>query len=159
MLNRAIKLIEMKRFEEAQTILRSLLDAFPQDGTIHFYYATTYDSLGLERKAIPYYEKAIDYGIEGELRQRAFIQLGSSYRCIGEYEKAANVLGQGLKEFPENVALQAFLAMTLYHMREEKRAVSMLIHALVAASSDPWIKTYEKALIFYADHLDEVWDS
>jgi hypothetical protein len=34
----------------------------------------------------------------------------------------------------------------------------MLIHALVASSPDPWIKTYEKALIFYADHLDEVWD-
>ncbi|MED5075289.1 tetratricopeptide repeat protein [Anoxybacillus geothermalis] len=158
MLNKAIKLIEAKRYEEAQTILQSLLDAHPQDGAIYFYYATALDALGLERKAIPYYEKAIDYGIEGELRQRAFIQLGSSYRCIGEYDKAANVLGRGLKEFPENAALQAFLAMTLYHMREEKRAVSMLIHALVASSSDPWIKKYEKALTFYADHLDEVWD-
>ena len=158
MLNKAIKLIEAKQYEEAQTILRSLLDAFPQDATIHFYYATTYDSLGLERKAIPYYEKAIDYGIEGELRQRTFIQLGSIYRCIGEYEKAANMLEQGLEEFPDNLALQAFLAMTLYHLKDEKRAVAMLIHALVAASSDPWIKTYEKALIFYADHLDEVWN-
>jgi tetratricopeptide (TPR) repeat protein len=158
MLNKAIKLIEAKRYEEAQTILQSLLDAHPQDGAVYFYYATALDALGLERRAIPYYEKAIDYGIEGELRQKAFIQLGSSYRCIGEYEKAANVLAQGLKEFPENVALQAFLAMTLYHMGEEKRAVSMLIHALVASSPDPWIKTYEKALIFYADHLDEVWD-
>ncbi|OAT72791.1 tetratricopeptide repeat protein [Parageobacillus thermoglucosidasius] len=158
MLNKAIKLIEAKQYEEAQTILRSLLDVFPKDAMIHFYYATTYDSLGLERKAIPYYEKAIDYGLEGELRQRALIQLGSSYRCTGQYEQAANVLKKGLKEFPDNVALQAFLAMALYHMREEKRAVSMLIHALVAASSDPWIKKYEKALVFYADHLDEIWN-
>jgi tetratricopeptide (TPR) repeat protein len=84
MLNKAIKLIEAKRYEEAQTILQSLLDVHPPDGAVYFYYAAALDALGLERRAIPYYEKAIVYGIEGELRQKAFIQLGSSYRCIGE---------------------------------------------------------------------------
>jgi predicted Zn-dependent protease len=59
MLNKAIKLIEAKQYEEAQTILRSLLDVFPKDAMIHFYYATTYDSLGLERKAIPYMKRRL----------------------------------------------------------------------------------------------------
>jgi tetratricopeptide (TPR) repeat protein len=156
-LSEALQLIENKQFDEARIILLELIDQFPDDAEINFYCASTHDSLGLEREAIPYYEKAISFGIEGELRERAFVQLGSSYRCIGEYQKAAYVLEKGLEEFPNNLALQTFLAMALYNLKEEKKSVSILLNVLVTSSSDQWIKRYGRALKFYSENLDETW--
>jgi tetratricopeptide (TPR) repeat protein len=124
---------------------------------IHFYCASTHDSLGLEREAIPYYEKAIVYGIAGELRERTFVQLGSSYRCVGEYEKAVSLLKQGLLEYPDNMAIQTFLTMALYNVNETKQSVSLLLRTLLTSSQDPWIKRYGKAIQYYSDHLDETW--
>ena len=63
---------------------------------------------------------------------------------------------RGVSEFPEDRAMQTFLA--LYNAGGCREAVEFLLKNLVETTSDPKIKSYERALSFYADRLDEVWD-
>ncbi|MFD2444609.1 tol-pal system YbgF family protein [Bacillus sp. CGMCC 1.16607] len=108
MLDIAIQLMKENKDEEARNILIKLIETYPDDADVQFYCASAHDGLGLESEAIPYYEKAISLGIEGSNREKVFVQLGSSQRCIGEYEAALRTLEKGLLEFPENRAIQTF---------------------------------------------------
>lgn len=67
-----------------------------------------HDVMGLETEAMPYYEQAIANGLEGESLCGAYIGLGSTYRCIGEYDKAITVLETGLQQFPDNDVMKVF---------------------------------------------------
>ncbi|WP_374049822.1 tetratricopeptide repeat protein [Neobacillus sp. PS3-34] len=58
----------------------------------------------------------LSLGISGENRERTYIQLGSTYRCIGEYKKALELLKKGLNEFPCNNGIKIFYAMTLHNL-------------------------------------------
>ncbi|WP_373895415.1 tetratricopeptide repeat protein [Virgibacillus natechei] len=157
MLNIAKKLIENEEFEKAQEILLPILNENPDDAEGNHYFAETFDAQSLEREAIPYYENALANNIKGELREAAYVQLGSSYRCIGEYKKAEEILTKGLEEFPDNSAMRAFLAMVLYNLDEGKDAVTKLLQTLAESTDDPWLKNYERAIKFYAENLDETW--
>ncbi|UJL47358.1 tetratricopeptide repeat protein [Virgibacillus sp. NKC19-16] len=157
MLNKARELIENEEFEKAQEILLPILNSNPDNAEGNHYFAETFDRQGLESEAIPYYENALANNIEGELREAAYVQLGSSYRCIGEYEKAEEILSKGLEEFPDNSAIKAFLAMVMYNLGKEKAAVTILLQTLAGSSDDPWLKNYERAIKFYAEKLDETW--
>ncbi|MBP1970533.1 tetratricopeptide (TPR) repeat protein [Virgibacillus natechei] len=157
MSSKARKRIENEEFEKAQEILLQLLNENPDEAEANHLFAETFDAQGFEREAIPYYENALANNIEGELREAVFIQLGSSYRCIGEYEKAKEILLKGLEEFPDNLALKAFLAMALYNLSEEEDAVTMLLQMIAESSDDPWLKKYQRAIKFYAVNLNETW--
>ncbi|WP_252183239.1 tetratricopeptide repeat protein [Rossellomorea vietnamensis] len=158
MLNEAISKLENKDYEEAKMILEKLVLQSPEDPEVNFHLASVNDSMGLETSAIPYYRRAIENGIQGERLEAAFIQLGSSYRCIGEYQFAKDVLSTGMEKFPNNPALKAFYAMTLYNLGEHKESVTLLIKTLITSSDDEWLKRYEAALKFYSEDIDGVWN-
>ncbi|MBO8178779.1 MAG: tetratricopeptide repeat protein [Bacillus sp. (in: Bacteria)] len=157
MLYEVKKLLENNEFEKARTTLLKLLEKQPDHPELNFYCASAHDALGIEREAIPYYEQALVCQIEGELREATYVQLGSSYRCIGEYEKAKQVFKKGIKEFPTNLALQTFIALTLYNLEEHSEAVSTLLKVCIHSSDDKWIFKYRTALQYYGEHLDETW--
>lgn len=154
---KALEYLEMKKYEEARVLLLELSVELPQDPEISFHCGESHDAQGMEREAIPFYKKALAQGIQGVKREMAFVQLGSSYRCIGEYGSAVEVLEEGLREFPENKAIQAFLAMSLYNEGQNQKAVSALLNLLTDTTSDEWIKRYARALKFYSENLDETW--
>jgi tetratricopeptide (TPR) repeat protein len=119
--------------------------------------AWLYDVQGREREAVPYYVRAIAGDLPDEERRGALLGLGSTYRALGEYPEAVGVLGRGVSEFPADRAMQTFLALALYNIGEHRQAVDLLLKHLVETTSDPGIRSYEKALRFYTGRLDEVW--
>jgi tetratricopeptide (TPR) repeat protein len=149
--------IRNKEYEEAIVMLEKLVTESPDDPEINFQCGAVNDALGAEAIAIPYYRRALENGVEGEVREAAFIQLGSSYRCIGEYRFARDVLEKGLTEFPENSALKVFYAMILYNMGDHKESLTLMLTTVLSSSSDQWIQKYEKALRFYSQDIDGVW--
>lgn len=54
--------------------------------------------------------------------------------------------------------MRTFLAMALYNVGEYREAMEILLVNLAETSWDPEIQSYEKALLFYADRLDETWE-
>lgn len=112
--------------------------------------------MGKESEAVPFYEKAIANGLK-EDRSGAMLGLGSTYRCLGDYEKSLKVFDQAIQEFPANRPLQTFRALTLYNLGRNEESVSQLLIQLLDTTQDPSIKSYEKALRFYSDRLNETW--
>src|SRR3989440_6423574 len=74
--------------EEARTLLLDLGAAYPDDAEITFQTAVVHDNLGFERESIPFYVRAIEQGLSGPDLERALLGLGSTYRGLGEYQKA-----------------------------------------------------------------------
>lgn len=152
----AIDLRKNKKPEEAMQILIALLQSNPNDPDINYQMAWTCDFMGKESEAVPFYEKAIASGLK-EDRSGAMLGLGSTYRCLGEYEKSLKIFDQAVKEFPENRSLKVFRALTLYNLGQSEESVSQLLIQLLDTTNDGSIKSYERALRFYSDKLNETW--
>lgn len=147
-----------EKLEESQALLLELLEEHEDDPLVLFEVGGSYDVLGEEKNAIPYYERAIEEGLEGADLQECLVCLGSSHRVIGQFEKAVAVLERAVREFPENNSGRVFLALSYYSDGREDEAVSLLIDLLLKTTKDEDILAYADPLDYYKDNLDEVWD-
>ncbi len=156
-LESAIRLREGGDIQGARSLLSRLLAESPDDAGANYQMAWLCDLEGREREAVPFYVRAIAGRLSVDERRGALLGLGSTYRALGEYPEAVEVLRRGVWEFPEDRAMQTFLALALYNAEGCREAVELLLKNLVETTSDPKIRSYERALRFYADRLDEVW--
>lgn len=156
-LSRAIQLRKEKKVEEARDMLLALHTEYPNDAQVNYHCAWVHDLLGLERDAIPFYEKAVQTGLDGEDLQGALLGMGSTYRCIGEYQKAYETFQHAIQLFPERHEYRVFLAMTLYNLGQPAKAMELLLNSLAETSTDEGVIAYRSAIQFYADKLDETW--
>jgi tetratricopeptide (TPR) repeat protein len=154
-LERAIRLRKAGELGEARAVLLKLLERNPEDPDVNYQCAWVHDRMGLEREAIPLYERAIERGLSGGDLEGAILSLGSSYRAVGNPAKAAEVLRGGVARFPHNRAMQVFLAMALHDLDEHAQAMEILLRNLAETSSDPEISAYKEALSYYANRLNE----
>ncbi|MBA2392817.1 MAG: tetratricopeptide repeat protein [Ktedonobacteraceae bacterium] len=142
--------------EEARTLLLDLAAAYPDNAEIAFQTAVVHDNLGLEHESIPFYLQALSQGLSGPDLERAYLGLGSTYRGLGEYEKAEETLRRGVKEFPHNRALQVFLSMALYNTQHYKEAIEPLLTNLIETTADETLQYFKRPISYYASHLDEI---
>ncbi len=156
-LQSAIRLRKGGDLQRARSLLSRVLAESPDDAGANYQMAWLCDLEGREREAVPFYVRAIAGRLSAEERAAPLLGLGSTHRTLGEYPEAVEVLRQGVSEFPEDRAMQTFLALALYNAGECREAVELLLKNLVETTSDPRIKSYERALSFYAGRLDEVW--
>jgi len=150
-LQEAIELRSTGHAEEARAILVDLVALYPDDAQINYLTAGVHDNLGREREAIK-------QGLSGPDLEGAFLGLGSSYRIIGAYQSAEETFRRGMAMFPDNRALQVFLAMTLYNLHLYHEAMELLLTTLAETTSDESILQYKRGILFYAPQLDQVWD-
>lgn len=153
----AIQLRESQKHEEARDLLLALHAEFPNDPQVNYQCAWIHDLLGLEREAIPYYEKAVQTGLSDDDLKGALLSMGSTYRCIGKYQKAKETFERAHELFPNNHEFKVFLAITHYNFGEHARAMELLFNSIADTSKDEGIIRYQGAIRFYSDKLDETW--
>ena len=153
----AIKLRESEKHEEARQLLLQLHSDFPNDPQVNYQCAWIHDLLGLEREAISFYENAIQTGLEGEDLKSALLGMGSTYRCIGEYQKSIETFQHALTLFPGSREFNVFLAMAYYNNGEHAKAMELLLNSLADTSGDDGILRYQRAIRFYSDKLNQIW--
>ena len=156
-LTRAIRPRKEGRAEEARAILLELASERPDDPQVQYQCAWVHDSLGREREAVPFYERAIAGGLSGRDLEGAFVGLGTTYRSLGEYRRAVEALREGVARFPENRAMEVFLAMAPYNVGEHREATGSLLRTLAETSANGETSAYKEAILFYAGRLDETW--
>lgn len=153
----AVALRERGDDEEARAALVDLHRLHPDDPRVNLQCAWIHDKLGLESEAVPFYEKALDGGLDGEDLHDALLGLGSTYRALGAYDEALGVLDRAVTEMPDARDLSVFRAMTLYNTGRAKEACQTLLQVLVETSGDEGIVRYRSALSEYAADLDRTW--
>ena len=151
MIEQALHLRKEGQLLESNRIFLQLVKEFPQDAYINYQCAWSFDTLGDESQAVPFYETAISLGLPEKDQEGAFIGLGSTYRTLGEYDKSQKTLEQGLKQFPTN------RAMTLYNLESHQQAMELLLKNIMETSNDEHIQSYKKAIEFYSNKLDQTW--
>jgi tetratricopeptide (TPR) repeat protein len=100
----------------------------------------------------------LELGLLGEERQGALLGLGSTYRTLGMYEESKLVFEEAMKEFPDCREFQVFYSMVQYNLKEYGKAMEILLKQLSETSVDEGIQSYKKAILFYSDKLDQLWD-
>ena len=153
----AINLRESENHEEARQLLLALHSEFPEDPQVNYQCAWIHDLLGLEREALPFYEKAIQAGLGRDELKSALLGMGSTYRCIGEYQRSIETFQDALTVFPDSQEFNVFLGMAYYNIGEYSKAMEVLLNSLASTSSDPGILRYQRAIRFYSDKLDQTW--
>jgi tetratricopeptide (TPR) repeat protein len=157
-LERAIELRKKGNYKESNDLLLRLVKECPDDAIINYQCAWSFDVLGEESKAVPYYEKAIELGLTGSDLEGALLGLGSTFRTLGQYEKSQQTFQKGIALFPNNRAFQVFYSMTLYNLKEHDKAMEFLLKCLLDTTTDPSILKYKRAIDFYSDKLDKTWE-
>jgi len=153
----AVHLREIEKHQEARQLLLELHNEYPNDPQVNYQCAWIHDLLGLEREAIPFYEKAIQAGLNGADLKSALLGMGSTYRCIGDYQKSIDTFQQALKLFPNAHEFNVFLAMAYYNIGEHDKAMELLLTSLVNTSNDEGVLRYQRAIRFYSDKLNQTW--
>ena len=153
----AIKLRDSENHKEARQLLLELHAEFPEDPQVNYQCAWIHDLLGLEREVIPFYEKAIQIGLGDDDLKSALLGLGSTYRCIGEYQKSIETFQHALTLFPNSHEFNVFLGMAYYNTGEHSKAMELLLNSLADTSGDTGIRRYRRAIRFYSDKLDQTW--
>ncbi|UOK59251.1 tetratricopeptide repeat protein [Bacillus sp. OVS6] len=156
-LYKAIELRKSGKNKESNQLLLKLAQDFPEEASINYQCAWSFDLLGEESKAVPFYEKAINLGLSSKELERALLGLGSTYRTLGEYEKSKNTFQRGIEAFPNNRAIQVFYSMTLYNLNKHNDAMEILLKCLIDTTSDNEILNYKRAIEFYSNKLEKVW--
>ena len=154
---RALELRKDNKKKESNQLLLKIVEEYPDNAYVNYQCAWSFDVLGEESKAVPFYERAIKLGLSGQDLEGAILGLGSTYRTLGEYEKSKNTFLNGIELFPNNRAIQVFYSMTLYNLNDHRKAMEILLKCLLDTTTDSEILSYKKAINFYSDKLDEVW--
>ncbi len=144
--------------ETSQEHLLALMEEYPDHPLVLFEVGGSYDVMGEEEMAIPYYRRAIDAGLEGRDLHECLICLGSTLRVSGEYEEAVEALERAVDEFPERNSGRVFLALAHYSNGDPELALSTLLSVLLETTTDEDILGYADALDYYKDNLDESLD-
>ncbi len=144
--------------EASQGHLLALMEEYPDHPLVLFEVGGSYDVMGEEEMAIPYYRRAIEAGLDGNDLQECLVCLGSTLRVVGEYEDAVSILEQAVEEFPERNSARVFLALAHYSNDDPAQAVSDLLALLLETTGDEDILAYADALDYYKDNLDESLD-
>jgi|SRR5690625_2569910 len=154
------KAIEMRKngdYKESNQLMMKLVQEYPDNPSINYQCAWSFDLLGEESKAVPFYEHAIKLGLSPQELEGALLGLGSTYRTLGEYKKSKIIFQKGIESFPNNRAIQTFYSMTLYNLQEHGEAMELLLKCLLDTTVDDEILRYKKAINFYSNKLDEIW--
>lgn len=157
-ITRAKKLRRQDELEASQELLLDLLTEHPDNPLVLYEVGGSYDVMGEEQEAIPYYQQAIAAGLEGNDLQECLVCLGSSQRNVGDFEEAVQTLEKVVDQFPDNNSGKVFLALAYYSDAREDEAVRLLLELLLKTTTDQNILNYADPLDYYKDNLDEVWD-
>ncbi|MFM5509784.1 tetratricopeptide repeat protein [Aeromonas rivipollensis] len=145
------------RIEEARQHGLLQLIEHPQHAELHYEVASLHDMQGREAQAIPLYQKAIRLGLGEASLRGAWLGLGSSYRCTGQYTEALATFDEALARFPDATEFRVFRAMTCHNLERHKEGMEALLGVLAETTADPALVPYRRAMALYAADLDRRW--
>lgn len=144
------------RSDMAPTIaaLQPLYREHPRDARVLYEIGGAYDTAGDESTALDFYERAMNEGLDGDLRRRCFLQYGSTLRNVGRVDDSLALFAKARAEFPDSVALGAFEALSLHAAGRLNSALASLLLLLAEHVDGEDLNRYKPAMRGNAEYLD-----
>jgi tetratricopeptide (TPR) repeat protein len=128
----------------------------PGDVDVRIEAAYACDRYGTEEEAVGHYDAAWRMGVPDDRRREFSIGYGSTLRNVGRSEEAVAILGEAVERYPDDPALEAFLALALFSEGHAAAALATMLDAVLALDRRaPALGGYERALGHYRDELLE----
>ncbi|MGH6654810.1 MAG: tetratricopeptide repeat protein [Actinocrinis sp.] len=139
--------------ERFRALIGRLAAQLPADSAVGlFESAAAYDSTGRSDLAVSLYRQALGFGLGGERRRRAVIQLASSLRNLGSADESVSLLMHEMAAGSDRLddAVRGFLALALVDVGREREAAALALGTLA-----PHLPRYQRSLANYARLLVE----
>ncbi|MFH0257989.1 tetratricopeptide repeat protein [Vibrio rumoiensis] len=156
-IKQAIELRKEAKYQEARSLLQTLLIDEAYSAKAYLQMAWSYDNEGKEKEAITHYLLSLSGRLSPVERFDALFGLACTYRSLGMYSEALSYFEQTLSEYPSSIEVQPFYAMCLYNLGRHKEATSLLLELLASTTNSDAIKGYQRAISLYAQDLDRTW--
>ena len=156
-IKQAIELRKEAKYQEARSLLQTLLIDETYSAKAYLQMAWSYDNEGKEKEAITHYLLSLSGRLSPVERFDALFGLACTYRSLGMYSEALSYFEQTLSEYPSSIEVQPFYAMCLYNLGRHKEATSLLLELLASTTNSDAIKGYQRAISLYAQDLDRTW--
>ena len=135
-----------------------LLAEHPDNPRLVYEVGGAYDTAGEEETALGFYTRALELGLEGELRRRCLLQYASTLRQLDRFEESLDVLNRAILEFPSSPSLRVWKALTLHASGRGNGGFALLLETIADHVGSPEIARYEAALRGNAEYIRDLGD-
>ena len=106
----AARLMEAGERDGAERVLLGLLEEHPEDARANYLMASLCDQSDRERRAVPFYRRALAGGedLPEEDAAGAYLGLGSTHRALGEHGEAVSTLLKNLVETTDDPGIRLY---------------------------------------------------
>ncbi|MCI5071529.1 tetratricopeptide repeat protein [bacterium] len=143
--------------DRGMKMLEGIYEQDPNNTKACFEYAGGWDSIGQEDKAAVYYQKVKMMGVETlpmEDQPCFYVQYGSTLRNLKKFDQANEVFNEGIKVFPDFLAIKLFRALNLYSMGIEQEKNKNYIKKQLTQARHHSVLRYLRSLKKYLELID-----
>jgi tetratricopeptide (TPR) repeat protein len=133
---------------------RELLSEHPNDARLNYEVGGSYDTDGQEQLAVSYYTRALEFGLDGDMRRRCLLQLASTLRNLDRVEESLVMFDEAIAEYPDSPSLKVFKALTLHASARANAGFALLLTTIADHLDSPEIARYEAAIRGNAEYVD-----
>ncbi|HMQ09700.1 MAG TPA: tetratricopeptide repeat protein [Oligoflexia bacterium] len=146
----------LESVDKGLAILEEIYQQDPNNIKACFEYAGGWDSIGQEEKAVIYYEKVKVMGIKQLPKNDQpcfYVQYGSTLRNLKQFDQAKVVFEEGVKAFPDFLAIQLFQALNFCSMGIEIEKNKIYLEEQIKQINHPSVERYSRSLKNYLNQL------
>ena len=141
--------------DDALRTAQELVERFPDSARAHFILGGTLDFQGRERDALAPYQRAWQLGLGSDDLPRFYVQYGSTLRNVGTSGEAVRVLQEGRERFPDDAAIQVFLALAFFSAGRAAEALALALSMLTEGAAAIDLHGYDRAVRDYIAELTD----
>ncbi len=135
-----------------------LLREHPGNARLVYEVGGSYDTAGREELAVGHYARALELGLDGELRRRCLLQFASTLRNLGRVDESLAMFDEAIAQYPDAPSLRVFKALTLHAANRPNAAFASLLVKVADHLASPDIARYEAAIRGNAEYIDGLGD-
>lgn len=137
---------------------QDLLSEHPDNARLVYEVGGSYDTAGQEQVAVGHYTRALELGLDGDLRRRCLLQFASTLRNLGRVDESLAMFDRAIAEFPDSPSLKVFKALTLHASDCANAAFALLLTTIADHLDSPEIARYEAAIRGNAEYVGSLAD-
>jgi tetratricopeptide (TPR) repeat protein len=143
------------KFAEAQVQLAQWMEKESDNPYLEFEMGLILDALNQLGEAIDFYRRALEHDPPNALKRRVLISLANDLRLRGQIYDSRQWLEQARKEFPHDMAIDLFYALSLWKDDDRGSAFRMLWTMILSEPAFKDLDPYRTTLRHYSYHFND----